>query len=98
LTKSLGILESTAKGLGYDTKWVQEKFGNESVCEIFAKLIITTPTPYEQVKEKMMSLVQVWAFMFKNPSKYCALEVSFVIMLEKIAHSAARIFWILTHT
>jgi hypothetical protein len=74
---------------------VQEKFGNELVCEIFAKLIITTP--HEDVREKMMSLVQVWAFMFKNPSKYCALEVSFVIMLEKIAHSAARIFWISTH-
>jgi hypothetical protein len=76
LKKLLGILESTVKILGYGTKWVQDEIVKESNCEIFAKLIISTP--HEEVREKMMSLIKIWAFMFKDPAKYCALEVSLV--------------------
>jgi hypothetical protein len=66
----LTVLETAVKNR---KKWVQEEIVKESNCEIFAKLIITTP--HEEVRDKMMSLIQVWAFKFKEPPKYCALEV-----------------------
>jgi hypothetical protein len=52
---------------------MQDEIIKESNCEIFAKLIITMP--HEYLRQKMMSLIQAWAFMFKDPAKYCALEV-----------------------
>jgi hypothetical protein len=67
---SLAILETVVKNC---RNWVQEEIVKESNCEIFAKLIITTP--YEDVRENMMSLIQLWAFMFKDPAKYCAIQV-----------------------
>jgi hypothetical protein len=53
---------------------VLEEIDQESNCEIFAKLILTTP--YEWVRLKMAALIQIWAFMFKDPAKYSALVVS----------------------
>jgi hypothetical protein len=53
---------------------VKEEIVKESIGEIFAKLIITTPD--EEVREKLMELIQFWVFLFKYPSKYSALEVS----------------------
>jgi hypothetical protein len=68
--QSLTILETIVKK--YENL-VQVEIGKESNCEIFAKLIITTP--HEDVRGKMMSLIQLWAFLFREPPKYCALEV-----------------------
>jgi hypothetical protein len=69
----LTILETVVKK---HKNLVQNEIVKELNCEIFAKLIITTP--HEEVREKMMSLIQLWAFLLKEPPKYCALEVSFI--------------------
>jgi hypothetical protein len=86
LKQSLTILEGLVRS---HNKWVQKEIVKESNCEIFAKLIITTP--HEEVREKMMSLVQLWAFLLKD-SKYCALEVSFVGFLNFLVHKHSNIF------
>jgi hypothetical protein len=66
----LSILGTFVKSRRY---WMQNEIIKESNCEIFAKLIITTSQ--KDVRQKMMSLVQIWAFLFKDRRKYCALEV-----------------------
>jgi hypothetical protein len=72
LQQSLTILETAVKNR---KKSLQEEIVKESNCEIFAKLI--TMTPHKEVREKIMSLIQLWAFMFKDSTKYCALKVNF---------------------
>lgn len=69
---SLLVLETVVK---YCRPIVQEEIVKESNCEIFAKLIITTP--YNDIRDKMMSLIQMWAFIFKNPDRQYAVEVSY---------------------
>jgi phosphoenolpyruvate carboxylase len=86
LKKSLTVLETAVKS---QNKLLRDEIVKESNCEIFAKLIITTP--HAEVREKMMSLIQVWAFMFKDP-KYCALEVSLVGFLNFLVHKHSNIF------
>jgi hypothetical protein len=85
LTKSLAILETAVKS--QNKLW--DEIVKESNCEIFAKLIISTP--HEEVREKMMSLIKIWAFMFKDPPKYCALEVSFFDFLNLILVRSGKI-------
>jgi hypothetical protein len=65
----LPILESTVKK---HQNLVRDEICKESNCEIFAKLITTSPS--KEVREKMMSLIQLWAFMY-NDVRYSAMQV-----------------------
>lgn len=65
------VLESVVKNCG---QVVRDEIIEENNCAMFAELVATTP--YENVKSKMLRLLQSWAFTFKTADKYNALEVN----------------------
>lgn len=67
---SLLVLESVVKNCG---SMVHDEIGTKENCEIFSLLIETTP--HENVKGKMLELIQAWAYAFRTLDKYQAIKV-----------------------
>jgi len=41
-------------------------------------------TPHENVKNKLLELLQTWAFAFRAVPKYCAVQVTKVFLLKML--------------
>jgi growth factor-regulated tyrosine kinase substrate len=67
---SLMVLESVVKNCGQP---VHEEICNKTNCEMFAQLV--TSTPHENVRTKMLELIQTWAFAFRSSYKYRGIKV-----------------------
>lgn len=63
---ALTVLEAVVKNCG--TPVHDELFANKANCEAFAQLVQTTP--HENVRNKMLELIQVWSHAFRSSYKY----------------------------
>lgn len=68
---ALLVLESVVKNCGAP---MHDEIATRENCELFTQLIETTP--HENVKTKMLELVQAWAFAFRTIDKYTSVKVS----------------------
>lgn len=68
---ALLVLESIVKNCGSP---IHDEIATRENCEAFTQLIETTP--HENVKSKMLELIQAWAFAFRSNDKYTAIKVS----------------------
>lgn len=68
---ALLCLESVVKNCGSP---IHDEIATRENCEAFSQLI--EQTPHENVKAKMLELIQAWAFAFRSNDKYTAIKVS----------------------
>lgn len=68
---ALLVLESIVKNCG---ALIHDEVATRENCELFTQLIETTP--HENVKNKMLELIQAWAYAFRTLDKYTAVKVS----------------------
>lgn len=71
---ALLVLESVVKNCGSP---IHDEIGTRESCEAFSQLV--EQTPHENVKAKMLELIQAWAFAFRSNDKYTAIKVSYCI-------------------
>lgn len=67
---ALMVLESLVKNCGAPT---HEEISNRANCEAFAELVRTTP--HENVRNKMLELIQTWSHVFRTAYKYRGIKV-----------------------
>lgn len=67
---SLLVLESVVKNCGSP---MHDEIATKENCETFTQLVETTP--HENVKAKMLELIQAWAYAFRTSDKYQAVKV-----------------------
>lgn len=67
---ALLVLESIVKNCGSP---VHDEISTKENCEMFTQLIESTQ--HENVKSKMLELIQAWAFAFRTGDKYQAVKV-----------------------
>lgn len=65
------VLESVVKNCGSP---IHDELCTKENCEMLTNFIETTP--HENVKLKMLELIQAWAFAFRTYDKYQAIKVS----------------------
>lgn len=75
---ALLVLESVVKNCGAS---IHEEIATKENCEMFSSLIESTP--HENAKNKMLELIQTWAFAFRSSDKYQAIKVK-ELFIEKI--------------
>lgn len=68
---ALLVLESVVKNCGAPMH--DEVFTREN-CEMFSNFL--EQTPHENVRQKMLELVQTWAYAFRSSEKYQSIKVS----------------------
>lgn len=78
---ALLVLESVVKNCGSP---IHDEIATRENCEIFTQLIESTP--HENVKSKMLELIQAWAYAFRTADKYQAVKVS----INYNTHSRAK--------
>lgn len=67
---ALMVLESIVKNCGAP---VHEEVANKANCEMYAQLVQTSI--HENVRNKMLELIQTWAFAFRSAYKYRGIKV-----------------------
>uniref|UniRef100_A0A1L8DMP8 Hepatocyte growth factor-regulated tyrosine kinase substrate n=1 Tax=Nyssomyia neivai TaxID=330878 RepID=A0A1L8DMP8_9DIPT len=72
---ALIVLESIVKNCGSP---VHEEISSKANCEMFTSLINTTT--HENVKNKMLELIQCWAYAFRTSQKYRAIKDTMTIL------------------
>lgn len=65
------VLESVVKNCGAP---VHEEIANKANCETYANLVQTTT--HENVRCKMLELIQTWSFAFRSAHKYRGIKVN----------------------
>lgn len=68
------VLESIVKNCGQP---VHEEIFNKANCEAFAELVRTTT--HENVRNKMLELIQTWSYAFRSAYKYRGIKVKHCI-------------------
>uniref|UniRef100_A0A6B2EFG6 Hepatocyte growth factor-regulated tyrosine kinase substrate n=1 Tax=Phlebotomus kandelakii TaxID=1109342 RepID=A0A6B2EFG6_9DIPT len=72
---ALILLESVVKNCGSP---VHEEIASKANCEMFTSLI--NDTPHENVRNKMLELIQCWAYAFRTSQKYKAVKDTMTIL------------------
>lgn len=67
---ALMVLESAVKNCGAP---IHEEIASKANCESFAELVRTTP--HENVRNKMLELIQTWSYAFRSVAKYRCIKV-----------------------
>ncbi|XP_054743556.1 hepatocyte growth factor-regulated tyrosine kinase substrate isoform X1 [Anastrepha obliqua] len=75
---ALLVLESVVKNCGAPVH--DEVFTKEN-CEMFSNFL--EQTPHENVRQKMLELVQTWAYAFRSSEKYQAIKDTMTILKAK---------------
>lgn len=75
---SLLVLESIVKNCGAP---VHEEVFTKENCEMFSSFLESTP--HENVRQKMLELVQTWANAFRSSDKYQAIKDTMTILKAK---------------
>lgn len=75
-TFALLVLESVVKNCGHH---VHDEIATKAFMEQLRDLVKTTQ--FEQVKSKVLELVQAWAFAFRSNPKYHAVQVGLFSLL-----------------
>lgn len=68
---ALIVLESIVKNCGAP---IHDEISSKTNCEMFSSLI--AQTGHENVRNKMLELIQCWAYAFRSTPKYRAIKVS----------------------
>lgn len=68
---ALMVLESVVKNCGAP---VHEEIAHKSNCETFAQLVQSTT--HDNVRSKMLELIQTWSFAFRSSPKYRGIKVN----------------------
>lgn len=68
---ALLVLESIVKNCGAP---VHDEISNKANCEMFQSLV--NSSPHEEVRMKMLELIQAWACAFRTVFKYRSIRVS----------------------
>lgn len=68
---ALMVLESVVKNCGSP---VHEEIANKPNCETYAQLVQSTT--HENVRNKMLELIQTWSFAFRSAHKYRGIKVN----------------------
>lgn len=68
---ALLVLESVVKNCGAP---IHDEISNKANCEMFQNLVNTTQ--HEEVRVKMLELIQAWACAFRTVFKYRSIRVS----------------------
>lgn len=69
-SSGLLVLESIVKNCGH---LIHDEIATKAFMEQFREIVKTTQ--HEQVKAKVLELVQAWAFAFRSTPKYHAVQV-----------------------
>uniref|UniRef100_A0A1B0GQU1 Hepatocyte growth factor-regulated tyrosine kinase substrate n=1 Tax=Phlebotomus papatasi TaxID=29031 RepID=A0A1B0GQU1_PHLPP len=72
---ALILLESVVKNCGAP---VHEEISSKANCDMFTSLI--NNTPHENVRNKMLELIQCWAYAFRSSQKYRAIKDTMTIL------------------
>lgn len=72
---ALLVLESVVKNCGAP---VHDEISNKANCEMFQQLV--NNTPHEEVRAKMLELIQAWACAFRSVFKYRSIRVSSLLV------------------
>ncbi|KAM8718008.1 hypothetical protein ACLKA7_004678 [Drosophila subpalustris] len=75
---SLLVLESIVKNCGAP---VHEEVFTKENCEMFSSFL--EQTPHENVRQKMLELVQTWAYAFRSSDKYQSIKDTMTILKAK---------------
>lgn len=70
------VLESCVKNCG---NLIHDEIGTKAYMEQLRDLVKTTA--HDNVKNKVLELIQAWAFAFRNSPKYRAVQVGYKIPL-----------------
>lgn len=73
---ALLVLESVVKNCGAP---IHDEISNKANCEMFQNLV--NSTQHDEVRTKMLELIQAWAFAFRSIFKYRSIRVSKVFRL-----------------
>jgi hepatocyte growth factor-regulated tyrosine kinase substrate len=76
---SLLALESIVKNCGIP---IHEEISNKANCEMFVALV--NATQHENVRAKMLELIQTWAYAFRQTEKYRSIRVSHNVVCNTI--------------
>lgn len=82
---ALLVLESIVKNCGGP---IHDEITTKENCELFTQLIESTS--HENVKTKMLELIQAWAFAFRSNDKYQAIKVK--KQIEQLIFSQQNLF------
>lgn len=58
---------------------VHDEVASKVFCEMLRDLVKTTP--HENLRNKILELIQAWGFAFRNNQKYRAVQVSLIYIL-----------------
>lgn len=75
---ALLVLESIVKNCGSP---IHDEVVTKENCEVFTHLVETTS--HENVKSKMLELIQAWAYAFRSADKYQAIKVNYQLYWKK---------------
>lgn len=79
---ALMVLESIVKNCGAP---VHDEVANKTNCEFYAQFVQSTT--HENVRNKMLELIQTWAFAFRSAHKYRGIKVgNFNVVMFFVAH------------
>lgn len=73
---ALLVLESIVKNCGSP---IHDEIATKENCEIFTQLIENTT--HDNVKTKMLELIQAWAFAYRSVDKYQSIRVSDIFFI-----------------
>ncbi|XP_059618013.1 hepatocyte growth factor-regulated tyrosine kinase substrate [Phlebotomus argentipes] len=79
---ALILLESVVKNCGAP---VHEEISTKVNCEMFTNLV--NNTPHENVRNKMLELIQCWAYAFRTSQKYKAVKDTMTILKLEGRHT-----------
>lgn len=68
---ALTVLESVVKNCGAP---IHDEISSKTNCEMYTSLV--NQTTHENVRNKMLELIQCWAYAFRSTPKYRAIKVS----------------------
>lgn len=75
---ALLVLESVVKNCGQP---IHEEVFTKENCEMFSTFL--EQTPHENVRQKMLELVQTWAYAFRSSEKYQSIKDTMTILKAK---------------
>lgn len=64
--------------LNHTGSGVHDEVASKAFCEMLRDLVKTTQ--HENLKIKILELIQAWAFAFRNTPKYRAVQVSGIVI------------------
>lgn len=85
---ALMVLESVVKNCGSP---IHEEIANKANCEAYAQLVQTTT--HENVRNKMLELIQTWSYAFRTAYKYRGIKVEMFFTIIELVIAVMQFFF-----